>query len=63
MIPRCELNDDIDQEFSETEILKCIKGLKNSKANVDDLIVNEYIKSTANILMPLYVQLFNLLFN
>jgi hypothetical protein len=35
-------------KISKEEILKCIKKLKNNKACGEDLVINEYIKSTTN---------------
>lgn len=58
-----QLNDLINCDFTESEILKCIKALKNDKASGDDYIVNEYIKNTYQILMPIYLKLFNLIFS
>lgn len=40
------------------EILKWIKKFKNNKAGVDDLIINEYIKSTADKIINVYMKLF-----
>ena len=53
--PSTILNDPITEE----EVLRNIKKLKNSKAPGIDLILNEYIKCTQQILLPLYVKLFN----
>ena len=62
------LNSDIsdDEELlnlsiTEGEILACIKTLKNNKSSANDRIINEYIKSTADILLPTYVSLFNII--
>jgi hypothetical protein len=41
-----ELNENINMNISKEEILKCIKKLKNNKACGEDLVINEYIKST-----------------
>lgn len=49
------LNDPITEE----EVLKNIKKLKNNKSPGTDMIINEYIKITKNILLPLYVMFFN----
>ena len=49
------LNDPI----TEQEVLKSIKKLKNNKAPGTDMIINEYIKTTKNILLPFYVMFFN----
>ena len=57
------LNAILNSDITETEIMKCIKTLKNGKACGDDLIINEYIKSTSHLLMPIYVKLFNIVFN
>ena len=48
-------NDEIlNSPITDSEILKCIKALKNNKACANDDIINEYIKSTSNIMLPLY---------
>jgi hypothetical protein len=44
-----------------TKILTCIKKLKNNKGSGDDMIRNEFIKSTSNMFLALYVDLFNLI--
>ena len=59
-----DANDEVENEFlnesiSESEISCIVKSLKNSKAAGYDMIVNEYIKSTIHLLMPLYIALFN----
>jgi hypothetical protein len=48
--------------ISKEEILKCIKKLKNNKACGEDLVINEYIKSTTNTFIDIYEQLFNIIF-
>ena len=37
--------------------------LKNNKAAGNDSIINEYIKSTAHVILPIYTKLFNLIFD
>ena len=54
-------NEILNSPISESEILKCIKSLKNIKACANDEIINEYIKSTSHIMLPLYT-FFNLIF-
>ena len=49
------LNDPITEE----EVLKNIKKLKNNKSSGTDMIINEYIKITESILLPLYIKFFN----
>ena len=46
-------------EITESEIRKCIRNLKNSKSPGTDDVLNEYLKCTSTLLMPLYVLLFN----
>lgn len=41
--------------------MKCIKSLKHNKSSGNDNILNEYIKSTAEILLPTYTAFFNLI--
>ena len=52
-------NSALNKVFDEKEIGDCIQSLKNGKSAGIDLIVNEYIKSTKDIMMPLYIKLFN----
>ena len=50
----------LNAPLTEHEIIKCINNLKNSKASSpSDNILNEYIKSTKEILIPFYCKLFN----
>ena len=49
------LNDPITSQ----EIMKCITKLKNKKSAGVDMIVNEYIKTTRDVMCPLYIKLFN----
>ena len=50
---------DLDKEFSDEEILLAIKTLKENKATGNDDVLNEYICSTINILLPIFISLFN----
>ena len=55
-------NDEIlNSQITDTEILKCIKSLKNNKVCSSDNIINEYIKNTSYIMLPLYNCFFNLI--
>ena len=45
------------------EIRKAIMQLKNNKAPGFDQLINEYIKSTAGMMLPIYVYLFNKILN
>ena len=49
----------LNQPFTETEIRNFVKSLKNNKAAGIDGILNEFIKHTIDILITLYVKLFN----
>ena len=44
---------------SKIEIKCCIKNLKNGKCPGPDTILNEYIRSTSHIFLPIYDKLFN----
>ena len=52
-------NESLNVEFTQDEIAKAIKRLPNNKSPGIDNILNEYIKATADMLVPLYVKLFN----
>ena len=54
------LNDELDEPISEDEVLKAIKSLKNNKACSDDLILNEFLKASKEVLSRLYTKIFNL---
>ena len=57
-------NDCLNSEITEYEINKCIMNLKNSKApSPFDNIINKYIKSTKQLLLPFYCKFFNCLLN
>ena len=53
------INSFINEDFDECEIRKVVKGLKNNKAYGVDMILNEFIKNTIDIMCPIYVKLFN----
>lgn len=56
-------NETLNKRISVEEICKCIQKLKNGKCPGDDQILNEYIKSTKHIFLPIYEKLFNLVFD
>lgn len=61
-----DLNDEneiLHSQLTGQGILNCIKNLKNNKSFGNDAILNEYIKSTANQMLPIYINLFNLIFD
>ncbi|MEW8546901.1 MAG: reverse transcriptase family protein, partial [Candidatus Thiodiazotropha sp.] len=51
----------LNNPINESEINIAIKALKLNKACGTDGIVNEYIISTKNIMMPIYIKLFNII--
>ena len=58
-----DLNDEdalLNSPITENEILKCIRWLKNNKSSANDKIINEYLKCTADIMVPIYVSFFNI---
>jgi hypothetical protein len=56
-------NIEIHGQITAGDILKSIKDLKTEKACGDDNIINEYIKSSAHLLIPIYVKFFNCIFD
>ena len=54
-------NSDLEKRITEKEILECIDQLKTGKSAGIDCIINEYLKTLKEILMPLYVKLFNII--
>ncbi len=49
----------LDRIITDDEIRKCVRKLKNNKAQGCDQIWNEYIKSPINVMLPTYLYLFN----
>ncbi|XP_071138823.1 DNA-directed RNA polymerase subunit beta-like [Mytilus edulis] len=67
-----DINNDVGQESSNSmlnesitaeEILKAIKHIKNNKSSGDDMIVNEYISSSIDCMIDIYVYIFNIIFD
>jgi hypothetical protein len=57
------INVDINVPITEKEILKCVKLSKRNKSVGDDAISKEYILSTVDVMMSLYIALFNTIFD
>ena len=61
----CTYDDDVmaspilNGTITTQEIMKCINKLKNNKSPGSDMIINEYIKCTKELMCPVYVKLFN----
>jgi hypothetical protein len=58
-----ETNGEINRPITEKEIEEAVRTLKNNKSPGQDNILNEHIKNTIDLLKPIYVKLFNLIFN
>jgi hypothetical protein len=57
------LNMSLNAPITETEIKSCISKLQNSKTPSPlDKIINEYIKTTSDLLLSFYCKLFNSVF-
>ena len=54
---------ELNAQLTEAEIVRNIKKLKNNKSAGIDYLLNEHIKCTATLLMPLYLVLFNKILN
>ena len=54
-------NETLNCEITAPEILKCIRNLKDAKSPGSDDVLNEYMKCTSHLLMPLYTLLFNVI--
>lgn len=57
------LNVELNRVISEDEVVHAIKGLKNNKACGGDLIINEFLKYSTSKLLPIFVSLFNIVFD
>ena len=57
-----EINHEINQHISESEIISAIKKIKNNKSPGIDNILNEHIKTTMSLFLPIYIKLFNIVF-
>jgi hypothetical protein len=51
----------INEHITEHEIVKAVKCIKNNKSPGPDDI-NEYLKSSIHVMVPMYEKLFNLVF-
>ena len=57
------INEQINEPITESEVSTAIKNLHNNKSPGHDNIKNEHIKSTSNIMLPIYCKLFNIIFD
>jgi hypothetical protein len=56
------VNENLNKKITQKEILDCIKRLKYNKAHGDDHVINEYIQSTSDKMIDVYIELFNIIF-
>ena len=66
ILENLNLNDQtncLNSQITQTEIESCIKLLKNNKSAGNDNIINEYIKFSKSKLLPVYKDIFNLIFD
>ena len=53
----------LNGKISAEEITKAGKNTKNNKSSGDNLIINEYISSSLDCMIDIYVHIFNLIFD
>ena len=53
--------NNLNAAFTPEEINNCIQSLKNNKAPGIDNVINEYITCTRTKLLPIYVDIFNII--
>ena len=61
--PHRVTTEEIYKPITAEEILHTVKTLKNNKSSGLDNIFNEHLKSTINLMCPLFVKLFNVIFD
>ena len=62
-VDRKNVHNILNSPITEEEFLRVVKNFKSNKASGYDDIVNEHIKSTINIILPIYCKLFNIVLN
>ena len=55
--PDVNLQHNLDVDITADEITKCIENLNRGKASGPDSVLNEYIKHSSSLCMPVYVKL------
>ena len=56
------LSEELNATITPEEVLQVTKTLKNNKSPGLDNVLNEHLKSTITVMCPLYVKLFNVIF-
>ena len=54
-------NEILNSQITDDEIKKCVIKLHNNKSPFKDMIINEYIKITIEIVLPIYRPYFNII--
>ena len=57
------INEEINVPITADEITQAVKKLKNSKSPGTDDVLNEHIKSSLDLMLPVYLKLFNIIFD
>lgn len=55
------INEEINRPIEDAKILKVVQNLKNNKSPGNDQILNEHIKATKDVMLPIFRKLFNLI--
>ena len=63
LTPDIENSNELNQPITESKIISAVKSLKNNKSPGLDNIINEHVKSTLHIMVPIYIKLFNIIFD
>ena len=58
-----EISHGINKPISPSEVHCAIEKFKNNKSPDIDNILNEHIKSTSHLLLPIYTKIFNIVFD
>jgi hypothetical protein len=57
------LNTELNSCITEKDVLNAVKCLKNNKVCGSDLILNDFLKHSCSKLLPVFVKLFNVVFD
>ena len=53
----------MNEKITDEDVLKALRSLKNGKACSNDMILNEFLKSSQDLMLPFYTKIFNLVFD
>ncbi len=60
-VTNIQYNNELNREFENEEIIYAINKLKTNKSCGVDEVINEFIRSTVDIMLPIYNKLFNVI--